>query len=443
MSKKSSGSGVFGSSGLLTITQLARMVSLFLVTVLIARSEGPAALGQFSLAIAFVTLLQLGSTGGLAGAGVLSLLRQNDGTDSAAVSISAVRTTLIPPIFVVGFVVFLAVASDSSYALFVATLFVGYAIGAYDLPELILTARGRFRALAMVRLILVVLIASPKLFLAWNGSLAFVLVLQGLEAALWQMALLPITGGLLKVFTRGALAFREVRKQLRDKRLLWVSGLAAAASTRADLLMVGWLLGASAAGVYSAATRPIEAIGVIGIAITTVVFNPLAAASSDSTIYAERAHNASRTVLMWGAVLTVAGCVVGPPAVAILYGPEFGEAKILIALYSVTILLVFQRQLVSKILLIERAYGYSLVSNTACLFIVVGGAALTAHRWGLTGVIVSTIVAYAVSSFGILLLTRKGRSILALSVMGVRRTAKSDTHTSRLLRERAEHAETT
>lgn len=442
MAKKSPGTSIVGSSALLTLTQLARMVSLFLVTVLVARSEGPTALGQFSLAIAFVTLLQLGSTGGLAGAGVLSLLRQGDGSDAAAVSISAVRTTLIPPIFVVGFIVFLSVSNDSSYALLVAALFVGYAIGAYDLPELILTARGKFNALASVRFVLIVLIAVPKLLFAWNGSVALVLVLQGLEAALWQLALLPIAGGLLRIFARGLFAFREVGSQLRDKHLLWISGLAAAAATRADLLMVGWLLGASAAGVYSAATRPIEAIGVIGIAITTVVFNPLAAASADATTYEQRAHHASRTVLMWGTVLTIAGCVVGPPAVALLYGSQFVQAEALIALYSVTILLVFQRQLVSKILLIERAYGYSLVSNTSCLVIVVGGAALTAHRWGLIGVAVSTIVAYAASSFGIFLLTSKGRSILVLSLMGVRRTAKSGTHATRLLRERAVHAET-
>lgn len=404
----------------LSMSNVLRTLSILLVTVFLGRSLGPSVVGQFSVLLATVAVLQSVSIGGLSGAAVHKLLTSKGATTQAIEVIVAARMILIPAIYTAGLVATIFVGDTGVQTLIaVLVLFVGYAICTFDVPELIWTSRGMFTKIASRRISLVLLLALPKVIAAASGQYSTVLILQGVEAALWQAVLLYGSGLKWRVLLVGRQRLRAGLHQLKELRNLWLSAIAAALAMRSDIFVVTALLGSAAAGQYATASRFVEAATILAVAMTTVSFNKLVTSSSEVDSYRQNCVWAARSILGVAAAIMVTLMALGPVVIVLLYGPEFEIAAQIIPIYALTIIPIFQRQLLSKFLIIERAYGYSLFSNIANLIINVAINIALIPVIGLWGAVAAALASYVISTYGIFSLTRKGRDILVLSVGSV------------------------
>ncbi|MDM7490517.1 oligosaccharide flippase family protein [Rhodococcus sp. CSLK01-03] len=399
----------------LSFSNVARLVSILLVTVFLGRSLGPSEVGEFSLLLASVAVLQSISIGGLSGAAVHKLIVAQD-RNLAVHTIVAARLILIPTFYLFGFVIATMALSGTDASIFpIVSFFVGYALGSFDVPEILWMSRGRFHAVAARRTILVAILVVPKSIAAMTGNFGLILLMQGLEAALWQLVLLRGSGlcrnsilGALKNLTAGI-------RQVAELRRLWLSSIAAAISTRIDVFIVSALLGSAAVGQYATASRFVEAATILAAAIANVHFNSLVDSQFRADRYAARSSAAARSMFLLAAGVAVGMAVAGPITVQLLYGSEFAVAAALVPLYSLAIIPIFQRQLLSKHLLIEKMYGYSLACNILALIITASANVGLVPVLGLWGAVIAAISGYTLSLVLAFLPTRRGRAILRLS----------------------------
>lgn len=408
----------------LSFANVFRTLSILLVTIFLGRSLGPSVVGTFSVLLATVAVLQSVSIGGLSGAAVHKLLTARDEPRQAIEVIVAARLILIPMIYIIGVaVVLVAVGSGDTSAIALVMFFVGYAICTFDVPELIWTSRSKFTHIAVRRLVVVAAIGVPKLIGAASGEYALVIAMQGLEAALWQLCLLRGSGISQRLLRSSIRKLKAGLRQINELKNLWLSSIASALAMRSDIFVVTALLGSAAAGQYSTASRFVEAATILAVAMTTVSFNPLVKSSFDAESYRRQSAAAARTIFVVGFGIAVVLVLIGPRVIELLYGPEFDVAASLIALYSLTTIPIFQRQLISKFLLIERAYGYSLASNLVNLVANVLLNFVLIPLYGIWGAVFAALLSYSISTYIIFLFTQRGRDILILSVGSVASSA--------------------
>ena len=401
----------------LSLSNVARILSILVVTILLGRTRGPSDLGDFSVLLAAVAVLQSISIGGLSGAAVRKLIEGGEQRGASIAVIIAARLILIVPSFTIGFILVLTIVGlHQTHFLALTIFFICYAIGTFDVPEIIWMGRGGFKVVAGRRLIVVSLMLPPKLAAAAFGNFELVLIFQGLEAALWQGALLN-RSGLGSASLRSAIkSLRAGIKQLNELRNLWLSSIAAVVSARADVFIVAALLGSAIVGQYATASRFVEAATILAVAITSVFFNDLVKVSSDSAKYAQECARASRVVFGFGFLVFAALFTIGPAMIIFLYGSEFRSASEMLPAYSIVIVFIFQRQLLSKVLIIERAYGYSLVSNLTSLGINVGMNIVLVSTIGVWGAILAAVLSNALSICCTFFPTQRGRDMLMISM---------------------------
>lgn len=402
--------------GVLTGATLLRLASLFAVTVLLGRSAGADALGSFSLLLAGAAILQSVSIGGLSGAAVHKLLVEHSNRNDAMALLVASRLFLIPLSFGIGGLVLLlgGIAQDVD-RLALVIFIVGYAVGSFDVGELGSTARGRFLLMGNLRFCLIIVTTIPKLFLAADGNTSAVLIWQGIEAAAWQAVLVPASGLGTAVFRSARRSIGGGIRQVWDLRNLWLSNIMSSMAQRVDLFIVGAFLGQAGVGQYSTASRPVEAAVIVANSLMAVLFNGMVGASFRPFAYARSCQRNSRRVGLLGLLVTGLLAIAGPPILMLLYGQEFNEAAALLPIYACSLLFLFQRQFLSRILIIEKAYGLSLWSNLAMLASCVLLNVFLIPVMGLTGAALAAVLAHPSSLLMSMMLSRKGRRLLILS----------------------------
>lgn len=408
--------GPLSDASLLTLSNLLRLVSLLGTTIFLGRSLGPESLGLFSLSLAAVSIMQAVSVAGLAGAAVHKLLQHRGSYIADLRIISHARMIVIPMVFALGgAVMFLIPGMDAINIWTVLAFLVGYALGAYDVADLSMTARGRFADIAVRRMAVVASIAPVKFWLASSGHLDATMLALAIETALWQLILFPGASIRLSFVMHLPHEAKGALYQVWTLRALWGSSIVSAVAQRVDLFIVGGLLSLYAAGQYSTASRPIEATIVVATSLITVLFNAISKSSSSSVKYAEQASQASRKTFWTAMVIALGLATVGPTLLILLYGTAFSEAAALLPLYSLCVVFLFMRQLISRLLIVEGRYGLSLASNATAVAVNVIFNVLLIPILGLHGAALAAVVSHPVSLLIAFLPHPQGRRLLALT----------------------------
>ncbi|AFR30189.1 hypothetical protein ARUE_c33080 [Arthrobacter sp. Rue61a] len=406
------------STGILTAGIVLRVLSLFVLTILLGRSTGANELGALSLLLAGAALMQSISVGGLAGAAVHKLLTSGDNVNSALLALVSSRLVLIFPTFLIG-TLLIASTEIIDSPVGIAVFFAGYAIGAFDVGELGKSAKGHFLSMGIARILAVIVVAAPKFIAANQGDLAGVLIWQGCEAALWQLVVLPGSGFKLRLLGS---AFRQLKsgfEQVWTLRSLWLGNVLSSLAQRIDIFIVGALIGQSGVGQYSTASRPVEASVILATSMVTVLFNGLVRSSHTPSRYARNCRKSGRIVGLMGLVATLLLAFAGPPLIEWLYGPEFSAAAALMPIYAISTFFVFQRQFLSRLIIIEKAYNVSLVNNLTMLLCSAGLNFALIPYFGVLGAAIAAAVAHPLSLGMSMATTKRGRRLLGLAFGGL------------------------
>ena len=395
------------NAGWLVVERILSGVLAITVTAAVARHLGPAQFGVLSFALSTVLLFATLWTLGLSGLVVRELVRDPEREAELLGTVMGLRIAggIVALVAALGLVVVLG--RDDTTRVAVAILMVGV-LGLYtfDGIDFWLQAgvRSRYAVVARSLALGVASAVNVALIVADGPLLAFV------AAAALEYAL----GGVLLVAAYLRLGGRPARWRFQGgtaRTLLtasWpliLSGVANAINLRADQLMLGTMSGTDAVGTYAAAARLSEVWYFVPAAIAASVFPAMVRAhAGDRTSFDRWMTRLYDLMIALALPIAIGVSLLAGPLVAILFGPEYAASAPILAVHVWAGPFVFLGAALSRWLIAEDRLKFSLARHGAGAVVNIGLNLVLIPMYGGLGAAVSTLVSYAVASFGACLL---------------------------------------
>lgn len=395
---------------------ITRMGAGFVVAILIARQYGPDGLGLITTASASVTIFLGFSALGLSGVLVRELVEKVDLRGQIMLTVTLAKLTVGAALLVAMIASINAFANDPTLTSLTLIMGLGYLFASLDTVDCLYNAREEFMRLVALRMTALAISTAAKVFVISAGlDLRWVAVGYALDYSL--VYLLPAIDFIVRRragLRSGAFSLRielgELRQLLRRSWPILVSGGFAQVNLRIDALIIAALLSIADVGIYSAASRLSESWSVLAMAIVTATFPALVKlARTDVAAYGRDLAQ----LLRWLIWLSVLGGILiattAPIIISAIYGPEFAPAAAVLAVHVFGGVFLFVRTAVSRWLIIENLFIFSLVSHVMGAAVnVVLNFALIPHL-GIVGAAWASVASYATSGVLFLLVSRRSR----------------------------------
>jgi PST family polysaccharide transporter len=380
-------------SGLLAIT----------VTAAVARHLGPAGFGILSFALSLVLLFGTFWTLGLSGLIVRELVREPGRQAELIGTITGLRLIGGMVAVVAALALTVVLGTDAQTRLAVAILAVGVlTLYAFDGIDFWLQAQVRSRNAVIARSVALVVAAAINVgLIVVDAPLMAFVVAAALEYALAGIGLLIVyvrIGGHPRAWTFSTTLTRHL---LTVSWPLILSGIANAINLRVDQLMLGTMKGHEAVGTYAAAARLSEVWYFVPIAIAASVFPAMVRAhAGDRRAFDGWMGRLYDLMVALALPIAVGVSVLSGPLIFLLYGQDYAESASILAIHVWAGPFVFLGAALSRWLIAEDRLRFSLVRHGAGALVNVGLNLVLIPPFGGVGAAVSTLVSYAVASFG-------------------------------------------
>jgi O-antigen/teichoic acid export membrane protein len=187
---------------------------------------------------------------------------------------------------------------------------------------------------------------------------------------------------------------------LRDSWPMIFSALAVTIYLRIDQIMIKWMMGDSANGVYSAAVRLAELWNFIPVAICNSVFPAILNAKlTDAELYQKRVSMLFDFMIWVSIGISIPAALLSDWMVQLLFGADFAQAGGVLALYIWSSVFVFLGVANGKWIVSENLQVFRMKSLlTSCVLNIVLNLILIPSM-GLYGSAIATIVSYAFAGY--------------------------------------------
>ncbi len=256
------------------------------------------------------------------------------------------------------------------------------------------------------------------------AKLTLVLVRAPLEAFAWTVFAEAAIGGfwIVLFYSRrvgSVFAWRftlaKARELLGQSWLLILSGFLATVNLKVDQIMLKWMTGSSEVGIYAVAVTLSEAWYFIATAIATSVTPSLIRdRTADPARYNARLQKIFDLLFLLALGVAIVVTFGARPAVRIIYGAAYLPAATILMVHVWAGLFAFMRQLFSKWLVIEGLLRYSLYSHLMGALVNIALNALLIPRMGGLGAAVATLFSYASSSYIAVFAYRRTRPVAVM-----------------------------
>lgn len=392
------------------------MGSGFVIAVLIARAYGPEGLGLITTASATVTVVLGFSALGLSGVLVRELVERVDQRGSIMLTVTLAKL-VVGGILLAGLIAALgSFSTDADLLNLTIVMGLGYVFSSLDTVDCLYNAREEFLRLVTLRVVALLISTAFKLAAIEAGwGLEFVAVGYALDYSL--MYLVPTvdfvmrrTGGLRSGTIRLKVELAELQSLLAKSWPILISGGFAQLNLRLDALMIAAMVSIANVGIYSAASRLSESWSVLAMAIVTALFPGLVKiARTDVKRYGRELSR----LLRWLIWLSTAGAAViaisSPLIIDVVYGEEFSAAATILSIHIFGGIFLFVRTAVSRWLIIENLYRFSLISHSLGALVNVVLNFILIPTMGISGAAWASVFSYGTSGILFLLVSRRAR----------------------------------
>jgi len=386
----------------------------FFNSVLLARIAGPTFFGDFSYIISFAGLFSPLCIMGLNN--VVTKYVVKHPKNSHYYIKSALRIRLLGACFSVLVTTliclhFLDIANEQSKLIILLVAMQGFTF-LYVL-EFFYIAKKQVTTLVRVRLIIITFINVAKLVAILNSaSLQGLVLLQGLESVFIGCCyyFIYISQGHHKEIKRKVRLSSHLALYKKGQWLLF-SGIAAALYLKVDQIMLAQLVNTETVAYYAAAAKLSEFWYVFPVLIANVYTAQL----SHTRFKAYHAYEVTLQQLI--VVLTLIALTLSiflwffsKQLITLIYGESYRASAAILSIHIFASVFIFQRAVLSKWLIIEKLYKYSLVSNVAGAVINVLLNLVLIPKYHGIGAAWATLISYMVASYGFLFINNKTRS---------------------------------
>lgn len=373
-----------------------------IVGFLVARYLGPARLGTLSYCVALITLIGFLPALGLDAVLKREILQQPQKTSELLASGFLLR-------LIAGFAVYVGIGAfllwgwglSEEERRLVAIFGLLVFQPALLIPDLWLQAHLRAKAVATIQAVILSMSSVARVWLIFKeGSLAaFALVvviemLLGAAGVFW----FAYRNGLR--FPRAAASFTVMRRLLGEAWPLMFASLAIIVYMKIDEVMLRHMAGASAVGIYSAATRLSEAWYFIPVALASSMLSALLRArESGESTYGMRLQQYYDFSALAAYALSIPIALAAPWIVRVAYGEAYSEAGPILAVHIWSSIFVFVGVARGQWLVNEGLQGFYLAATVGGAVVNVLANLLFIPRWGGLGAAYATVGAYAFASW--------------------------------------------
>tara|TARA_R110002020_G_scaffold122487_7_gene278035 strand:- start:46407 stop:47657 length:1251 start_codon:yes stop_codon:yes gene_type:complete len=202
--------------------------------------------------------------------------------------------------------------------------------------------------------------------------------------------------------------------------LLVFSSMSAVVYLKLDQIMLGAMVTDKELGLYSAAVKLSEAWYFIPLILSNALFPAiLGAKKKGKKEYLQRLQQLCDLYFILSFTLALIITFTAPFIINFLYGHEYASSILILQIHIWAAIFIFLRTVLSKWLIAEDKYKFSLISQLSGAIVNVILNWLLIPKYGGAGAAIATIISYSVMSFFVLILFRDTRVILIIFVKSI------------------------
>jgi PST family polysaccharide transporter len=410
---------IIDNIGWLFLDKVLRMGVGLLVGVWVARYLGPEQFGLLSFVGAYVGFFGIIATLGLQDIVIRNIVQvpssKNEILGTAA--LLQIISGLIAYILLI-YVIFWLRPDDDSIKIIAAvlgsvTLLKFSEIAIYWFESQVLS-----RYIVWVQNITFIVFAFIKIFLIVKSAplLAFVWATfaEALVVSILMLGMLTFKGTHIKSLK---ISLEKAKELISDSWPLVLSGMAVMVYMKIDQIMLGQMMGDKAVGIYSAAVRISEVWYFIPMIVVASVFpSILEAKKQNQEKYNERIRNLYALMVWMSITIAIPISFLAEPIVILLFGQEYKESSLVLAIHIWTSVFVFIGVASGKWLIAENYQILSLqrtvvgaVTNIILNYILI-------PIYGIVGAALATLCAQIVAAFLFDIIQRKTRPMFIMKL---------------------------
>ncbi len=383
----------------LSASQLIRKIIKLAITVYAARILGVEGYGIFAYAVGLAGFFTIFSDIGISGLLIRNSSAENEIKPEHISTSLYIKLTLLGLSALLIFYVapFFSNIQEAIPLLSVIALLI-LLDGLRDFSVTILRINERMELEAAIDTFtnIVTLALGTFAILAYRSPLSLAIaftVASGFGLALSSLLLRKYLSGIWSHFNK-----QLARKLLADAWPFAITILFGAVMMNTDILMLGWLKGATAVGLYSAAIKPVQAIYLIsGILAISTLPKISKFARQNSEKVGALVEKSISSLLLIGIPLTIGGLVVGEEIIAALYGADYLGAVLTFQIILLTVLVAFPMSMMSNLILsydMQRKFLAPLATAAASDVVL---NAMLIPKFDIVGAAITTLVTQALA----------------------------------------------
>lgn len=402
------------SSFWMIFENVCRLGVNLVVSIWLARYLGPSQYGLLNFGIAVVAIFLPIVNFGLQGILVKELFQSPTEKNKILGTSFLFKIAISIPIFL-GFVIAggLGLFSNSIERNVVLLIAISILFQPFLVIDCWFQSAVKVRLPAIIKTGLFLVISLLKiLMILWQEKLAYFALLYSVEVLFTAMALLwayNMDGGSL---LRWKFDWGTLKSLVSKSWLLMFSSLSAIIYLKIDQVMLGIMVSDIELGIYSAAVKLSESWYFIPLILSNALFPAiLEAKNSGPKKYMSRLQQLSDVFFLTALFLALATSFLANYIIDFLYGFEYYASVIILKLHIWAALFIFLRAILSKWLIAEDMYRFSLISQLSGAVVNVVLNYFLIPAYGGLGAAIATVISYAVTSLFILALFKKTRGI--------------------------------
>lgn len=401
----------------LGLDRISAMATSFIVGVIIARNLGTEVFGIYSFALSIINIFLSIGNAGLSSLLVRDLVLRPDEESKILGSAIALKS-IVSLLSTLGVVIFSLMAgiNNKEYLVLLILSFV-IPLNVVSILEYWFQSKRKVLEYVICKSTLLLIFLSLKIWIVLKFEslvyFSYIHILYFVFLFLTLLLIFQIRSGL--TLNKLSISKSWCFEYLKNGSLIFLSTIITIFYLKSDIIMIKYLSDLNDVGNYSAATQISELWYIFPTLIMTAYF-PLFAKSynKDSEDSLKNIQIVLQVFLITSIVISIIISFTSTYIITIIFGSEFKSAISVLVVQIWSSIFVFQRIAVSKLLILEGMFRFSLFTQLIGLTLNIVLNFLMFDLFGVVGVALATLLAYFISNYLVFAISSKTRYIFIL-----------------------------